>query len=275
MEAEEPLHIIGRKHARPAFSEGLGMFMFVLTIALASKNAGPMAPLAIGFMLGTLVFAFGYISGGHFNPAVTFGIFLIKKIERKKALLYVASQILGGFLGALFAYAIIDDQKAFGAPWPNPAGTDHGSYAFRAFLSEFVYTFVLVSVVLNVACSHQKDNDFYGIAIGFTVTSAAWSVGGISGGSFNPSVATGLQLVKCFFSDCQPLAWIWIYWLAPLLGGAVAAFMFKICSTGAEKNREDDSPKRQKKDGTSSAFTLGTNLGEDVASAAQLEQQMN
>ena len=188
-----------------------------------------MAPLAIGFMLGTLVFAFGYISGGHFNPAVTFGIMLIRGIDKYKGLMYIACQVMGGF-GVLFALALTEDAINFPAPEPNPNGADHGKYAIKAFLAEFIFTFILVSVVLNVACSRQKENNFYGIAIGFTVTSAAYSVGGISGGGFNPAVATGLQLVKCFFGNCDGFTWFWMYWLAPMCGGAVAALFFKFCS---------------------------------------------
>jgi len=221
-----------RKLYKPSlFVEALGTFMFVLTIAMAAKNAGQMAPLAIGFMLGTLVFAFGYISGGHFNPAVTFGVLTIRAMPLWKAVAYILCQVGGGIGGALFALLLIGpDTKAYPAPEPNPNGEDHGLFAFRAILAEAIFTFILVSVVLNVACSRQKDNNFYGIAIGFTVSSAAWAVGGISGGGFNPAVAFSLQLVKCFAGSCEAFAWFWIYWAAPMGGGLVAGIMFKLCS---------------------------------------------
>eukprot|EP00759_Apiculatamorpha_spiralis_P053636 PhF_6_TR6282/c0_g1_i1/m.9513 len=223
-----------RKLYKPSlFVEALGTFMFVLTIGLAVENAGGMAPLAIGMMLGTLVFAFGYISGGHFNPAVTLGVMCLgpeKGIEWKKGIMYIICQTLGGIGGALFSLGLTENVTKFPAPEPNPNGADHGKYAIKAIIAEFIFTFILVSVVLNVACSRQKDNNFYGIAIGFTVTSAAWSVGGISGGGFNPAVSFGLQLVKCFFGNCEAFAWFWLYWGAPLGAGLVAALLFKFCS---------------------------------------------
>jgi glycerol uptake facilitator-like aquaporin len=212
------------------FVEALGTFMFVLTIGLAAHNAGVMAPLAIGLMLSTLVFAFGYISGGHFNPAVTVGVMIVKAIDWKKGLMYIVCQMLGGIGGALFSLALTENVTGFPAPEPNPNGADHGKFAIKAILAEFIFTFILVSVVLNVACSRQKDNNFYGIAIGFTVSSAAWAVGGISGGGFNPAVSFPLQLVKCLFGNCEAFAWFWLYLAAPIGGAVLSAILFKFCS---------------------------------------------
>eukprot|EP00760_Papus_ankaliazontas_P006485 PhM_4_TR13058/c0_g1_i1/m.100969 len=241
------LQIVRRFYKPSLFVEALGTFIFVLTIGLAAKNAGAMAPLAIGFMLSTLVFAFGYISQGHFNPAVTVGVVCTRMMDWKTGVAYIIVQTLGGICGALFATALTEEGHGLPAPEPNPSGDDHGKYAIKAILAEFIFTFILVSVVLNVAYSRQKDNNFYGIAIGFTVSSAAWSVGGISGGGFNPAVAFGLQIVKCFFGVCAPFKWFWLYWAAPLVGGFVAAIMFKLCSLPedlavAQQEMKDQSP---------------------------------
>ena len=97
-----------------------------------------------------------------------------------------------------------------------------------ALVAEFIFTFALVYVVLNVATAKGTDgNSFYGWAIGSTVLVGAYAVGGISGGAFNPAVAIGASLMGA-------LSWgnIWIYLVANLLGGAAAAYAFKSAHPG-------------------------------------------
>ncbi|MCA6601699.1 MAG: aquaporin, partial [Pseudanabaena sp. M57BS1SP1A06MG] len=93
----------------------------------------------------------------------------------------------------------------------------------KALIAEFLFTFALCFVVLNVATSKTTHgNSFYGFAIGFTVLAGAYAVGAISGGAFNPAVALGLSLLK--FS-----AWsnLWVFLVANFLGAAVAAYIFR------------------------------------------------
>jgi aquaporin Z len=95
-----------------------------------------------------------------------------------------------------------------------------------ALLAEFLFTFALVSVVLNVATAHgTANNSFYGLAIGMTVMTGAFAVGDISGGVFNPAVAVGISVMGLS-------AWsnIWIYLLANFLAGAAAALTFRLCN---------------------------------------------
>jgi aquaporin Z len=88
---------------------------------------------------------------------------------------------------------------------------------------EFLFTFALVYVVLQVATSKVSEgNSYFGLAIGGTVTAGAYSVGSISGGAFNPAVAVGLVIM-----GVVPVASIWMYLVACLLGGAAAAFVYK------------------------------------------------
>lgn len=84
----------------------------------------------------------------------------------------------------------------------------------------------LVSVAFNVACSRQKNNSHYGLAIGLTVMAGAFSVGGISGAAFNPATATGLQIAQCVANDCSCLKHLWIYWVAPTTAALAAAVQF-------------------------------------------------
>ncbi|RNF08577.1 aquaporin 9 [Trypanosoma rangeli] len=206
-------------------AEFIGTFLFVLTIPLASLGVGSLAPLPIGFMLAAMTFSFGYISGAHFNPAVTFATLINGKIYIKKALLYILAQILAAFLAALYGSAIV------GLNIPVPSTDVSLVSVWQAILCEMVYTFALASVVLHVNYSRQRGNEFYGFAIGMTVLSASFAVGGFTGGAFNPAVATGTQLVGCIGGNCKPLIFFWIYWVAPLGGSVLASIAYQILDT--------------------------------------------
>eukprot|EP00744_Colponema_vietnamica_P016883 GILI01023710.1.p1 GENE.GILI01023710.1~~GILI01023710.1.p1 ORF type:complete len:262 (+),score=54.98 GILI01023710.1:77-862(+) len=204
--------------------EFIGSFLFILTIPLSSINDAEVAPLAIGFMLMAMVFSFGYISGGHFNPAVSLAVAISTDFPIHKFILYVMAQCGGGVVAAFYCVMI------HGTDFPVPdLGLDIVNM-IRAFLAESVYTFVLASAVLHVACSKQKNNNFYGFAIGMAVLSAAFCVGGVSGGAFNPAVATGLIVVRCLMTYCEPLANLWIFWAAEGLGAIVASLFYMALS---------------------------------------------
>ena len=195
--------------------EFVGSFFLVFTVGctVVGNGAGALAPLAIGSILMVMVFAGGHISGGHFNPAVTFGVWLRGKCEAKDVVPYMISQIAGSIVAALTVKYL-----KTGA-----AVTTTSLNALPALLAEFLFTFALVFVVLNTATSKgTAGNSFYGLAIGFTVMSGAFAVGNISGGAFNPGVAVGISVM-------QLEAWsnIWVYWLAEFAAGAAAAFLFK------------------------------------------------
>ncbi|RNF27235.1 aquaporin 9 [Trypanosoma conorhini] len=206
-------------------AEFVGTFLFVLTIPLASLGVGSLAPLPIGFMLAAMTFSFGYISGAHFNPAVTFATLINGKISLKKALFYMLAQIVAAFLAALYGSAIV------GLDIPVPSTDVSLVSVWQALLCEMVYTFALASVVLHVNYSRQRGNEFYGFAIGMTVLSASFAVGGFTGGAFNPAVATGTQLVGCIGGKCKPLIFFWIYWAAPLGGSLLASIAYQILDT--------------------------------------------
>ncbi|MFV0435315.1 MAG: MIP/aquaporin family protein [Leucobacter sp.] len=201
---------------RNAVTEGLAALLFVFSILSAINNAGDFAPLAIGFTLMILVYATGHISGGHINPAVSLGALLRGAMSVGDFIAYVIAQLVGGVIGALIAGTIYARPDA-------PKDIEIGP----AFLVEMIFTFILVFVVLNVATSKDNDgNSFYGLAIGSVVVIGAFSVGAISGGGFNPAVALGLAVHGDF-------AWsnLWLYFLAPAVGGALAALVFRALNT--------------------------------------------
>lgn len=200
--------------------EFVGTFFLVFTVGctVVGNGAGALAPLAIGSALMVMVFAGGHISGGHYNPAVTLGVWLRGKCETKDVAPYMLSQIIGSVLAALAVKYL----KMGAAVTPMSLNT------LPALLAEFLFTFALVFVVLNTATAKgTAGNSFYGLAIGFTVMSGAFAVGNVSGGAFNPAVAVGISVMGL-------AAWpnIWVYWLAEFAAGAAAAFLFKVVNPG-------------------------------------------
>lgn len=206
---------------RKYLTEFTGTLLFVLTIGLiVTPGPRPLAPMMIGSALMVLVYMGGHVSGAHYNPAVSFAVFLRGKLPTGELLRYITAQILGGTLGAYLSY-ILQDQTF--APAPGDMAT-----TVTALLVEVIFTFMLALVVLNVAVSKETHgNSFYGLAIGFTIAVAVFAGGPISGGVFNPAVGTGSSLINAFIGGGD-LTKLWLYLVGPLAGGALAAFVSKL-----------------------------------------------
>jgi len=193
--------------------EFIGTFFLVLTIGCTVLPGNALAPLAIGAVLMVMVYAGGHISGGHYNPAVTLAVWLRGKCPTGDLAGYFLAQLAAGFLAALVSMRLTGSSDVAALKL----------VVFDALLAEFLYTFALAYVVLNVATAKgTSGNSFYGLAIGFTVLTGAYSVGSVSGGAFNPAVAVGITIM-----GLSPLANIWIFLVANFAGGAVAAIAFK------------------------------------------------
>ncbi|MDQ4213634.1 MIP/aquaporin family protein [Microbacterium sp. ASV81] len=206
--------------ARNALAEAISTFLFVFAIIGAVNANSPVTPLAIGLTLTVLVYATGHISGAHFNPAVSLGVLIRGAIGVTDFVAYVIAQLVGGSLAALASFAV----------WPHAAKAVKISVG-PAFLVEALFTLALVWVVLNVATSKDNENNsFYGLAIGGTVFAGAVAVGGISGGGFNPAVALGLSISGQF-----DFANLWLYIVAPLVGAAIAALLFRVLNSADVK----------------------------------------
>ena len=204
-------------------AELIGTFFLVLTIGctVIGHGAGTLAPLAIGSALMVMIFAGGHISGGHFNPAVTLGVWLRGKCEAKDVAPYMTFQVIGALLAAV-AVKFLKTGAAVAPLQPATA---------PALLAEFLFTFALVYVVLNVATAKgTSGNSFYGLAIGFTVLVGAFSVGNISGGAFNPAVAVGISVM-----GVSSWANLWIYLIADFIGAAAAAGAFTALNPAERK----------------------------------------
>ena len=206
-------------------TEFIGTFFLVFAIGMASLSGSSLTPVAIGAMLMVMVYMGGHVSGAHYNPAVTIAILIRGKMEAKDVVPYIIAQILG----ALGASAIV--YWFMGNPLIPAPGAGVGMW--QALGAEMLLTFALVLVILNVATAKATEgNSYYGLAIGFTVMAGAATVGGISGGVFNPAVGTG-PLLMSMFVGAEGAGNLWMYWVGPVVGAIAAAVAFKIqCPDG-------------------------------------------
>ncbi len=195
------------------------MFTIAMVVIGPGNAVLGFAPIAIGTVLAVMIFAGGHVSGGHYNPAVSLAVFIRGKIPVTTMLIYWVVQVVGAVIAVYLALYL---------KGPTPEVPTVAPDAIKALIVEFIFTFALCYTVLNVATAKGTEgNSFYGWAIGMAVLTGAYAVGSISGGAFNPAVATGITL-----AGISPMANIWIYLVAELAGGAVAALVFKAAHPG-------------------------------------------
>lgn len=223
---------------RPEYvSEVIGTFFLVFTVCINVFHRVPanvaeqhaeeyrrrtLSPLSIGAILMCMIYATGVVSGGHFNPAVTVAVHLVHpdKVPVRKLLNYLIAQLLGGFIGALVGWWIMGHTVTL-----TPG---EGRTAFDAMSAEVAFAVALCFVVLNVATTKQDaNNQYFGLAIGFTVISAAFGIGPVSGCALNPAVSFSIMIVH-FFRTFSGLGYIIVYMGTPLIGSFIAAILFKI-----------------------------------------------
>ena len=196
--------------------EFIGTFFLVLTIGMVVLGGkGDFASLGIATVLMVMVYAGGHISGAHYNPAVTLAVLIRGRIPASEAIAYMVVQVIGAVAGAYLVTYFMAEKMQEVVPQANN---------LKAVLAEFLGTFALAYVVLNVATSKETaGNSYFGLAIGFTVMAMAYAFGSISGGAFNPAVAVGICIMQlASWSD------IWIYLVGCFGGGLLAALIFRI-----------------------------------------------
>lgn len=201
-------------------TEFIGTFFLIFTVGLVVIQNVPAAPIAIGVILMVMVYMGGHISGGHYNPAITLAMNLRGRITTGDAVAYMISQLLGALAGAGTVQLVLGKSFAL-AP-----GEGYGVWAALAI--EFLFTFALVLVALNTATRNAVAGQAaYGMAIGLTVTAAAFAGGAISGAALNPVVGIGPAVIDAM-SGGNGLVPLWIYLVGPLAGGIIAALVFGI-----------------------------------------------
>ncbi len=212
---------------RPLTAEFVGTFALVFigagAVVVNSANSDALGLLGIALahavVLSVMVTATMRISGGHLNPAVTFGLWLANKIEAKDAGLYVAVQLLAAVAGALLVKsllpAVAGDVTGYGTP------RIAGDVNFvQAIVIEAVLTFFLVSAVFGTAVSSEAPPGIGGFGIGLVLLFDMLVGGPLTGAAMNPARAFGPAVVA--------VEWVGqgVYWIGPLLGSAVAALLW-------------------------------------------------
>lgn len=193
--------------------------------------------LAFGLTVVTGAYALGHISGGHFNPAVTLGLVAGGKFPTTKVAQYIAAQLLGGLAGGLIIYAIAQG----GAGWTDITDTagafatngygdfSPGGYSLGAvFVAEVVLTAVFLIVILGATAKNAAAG-MGGLAIGLCLTLIHLISIPISNTSVNPARSTAQAVVAAIFGDgaTTPLAQLWMFWVAPIIGAAIGGAIYR------------------------------------------------
>jgi aquaporin Z len=185
--------------------------------------------LAFGLTVLTGAYAFGHISGGHFNPAVSFGLWAGKRFPASELLPYIIAQVLGAILAAGFVYLIaVGRSGEFSLSGTNPLAVNGygahspGGYSLlAAFITELVLTFIFLLVILGTT-DGRAPAGFAPLAIGFTLTLIHLISIPVTNTSVNPARSLGPAL----FVGGEVLAQVWLFWLAPIVGGLLAGWVY-------------------------------------------------
>ncbi len=220
---------------RKLLAEFVGAFALVFIGAGSIVAAGSAIPgvavpgaglitiaLAHGLVIGTMVSAVGHISGGHFNPAVTIGAWVTRRMGNAEAAAYIVTQLVAGIAGAALLRLVMPvarwQASALGATLVAPTISDA-----QAITIEAVLTFFLVWVVFATAVDDQGAfGKVAGLAIGFVIAMDIMMGGPFTGGSMNPARSLGPAVVAGTYDR------IWVYFIGPVLGATVAALLYDL-----------------------------------------------
>ena len=224
---------------KKVIAECLGTFVLVfVACGVAALTGGSLVAtaLAFGLVIVAMAYSIGRISGCHINPAVSLACLLTKRMSLKEFCFYVLAQILGGFLGglAIFGFAkmanltLLGDASNYVVNFANEGVT--AGTIFSALLVEILLTCIFVYVILNVTDSKNEGvGKKAGLIIGLTLTLVHLVGINLTGTSVNParSLATALN-AAIFNGTTDALAQVWIFFVGPLLGAALAALIFTL-----------------------------------------------
>lgn len=212
-------------------AEALGtMVLVLLGCGAAVFNGGAtsvQAVLTIAFAFGlavvSMAYAIGPISGCHINPAITLGVWLSGRMKANEAIGYMAAQVIGAIVGSVILFAIVSSGNVTIGATSTGANSFAEGNLIPALIAEIVFTFIFVFVVLRTTDSENGAGQFAGLAIGLTLVLIHIVCIPITGTSVNPARSIGPAL----FEGGVALAQLWVFIVAPLIGGALAALAAK------------------------------------------------
>jgi aquaporin Z len=206
-------------------AEFIGTYLLIFTVGCNVLSATPVwGGVSIACVLMVSIFVFGGVSGANFNPAVSVALGINKNLGWGDVGTYSAVQLVAG-IAAGFSYTAL-----FGKSFALGPGKGFG--VGEACVAEILYTFMLCFVVLNVAALSEKGEghckSWFGLAIGFVIVAGAYGAGAVSGGCFNPAVATGIAVSGSSYTHLLP------YFISELVGAGLAAGIFKVVRPDGE-----------------------------------------
>ena len=189
--------------------------------------------LAFGLSIVAMAYSIGNISGCHINPAVTLGVFMSGRMDKKDVGGYVIAQCVGALVGsallaAIFALGGVED-KTGGLGTNGLAGV--GGNALAGLLVEIVLTFIFVTCILGVTSGKAGHGSFGGLVIGLTLTGVHILGIGLTGTSVNPARSIGPAIVAAVTGNTAPLGSLWVFVAGPLIGAGLAAYCYKYLET--------------------------------------------
>lgn len=212
---------------------GCGSAVFAAAV-LSADNTFPLGigfvgvSLAFGLTVLTMAYAVGHISGGHFNPAVSFGLWAAGRFPSNDLLPYIIAQVLGAIVGAAIIYLIAIGQPGFELAGSNPLATNgYGAHSpggyglISCFIAEVVLSFMFLLVILG-ATDRRAPAGFAPIAIGMALTLIHLISIPITNTSVNPARSLGPAL----FAGGALLGQVWLFWVAPILGALLAGYAY-------------------------------------------------
>ncbi|CAM4439551.1 MIP/aquaporin family protein [Paenibacillus tarimensis] len=213
---QEPLSMLRKKW----IAEFIGSYFLVfagtgavIVNTLTSSLTHIGVAITFGLVVMALIYAFGHVSGAHFNPAVTLAFLFLRQIDARTALSFVVTQCLGALAASLTLLSMFGHVGSLGATLPS------GSWQQSAVM-EFILTFALMLVILASAVHAKASKSFAGIAIGGTVALEAMFAGPVSGASMNPARSLGPAIVS------GSLSHLWLYIVCTTAGAVLAAYVY-------------------------------------------------
>ena len=212
---------------RKIAAEFVGTFALVFAgtgaVIINDATAGSVTHVGVAITFGlvvmAMIYAVGDVSGAHFNPAVTLGFIVARRLEAKAIVPYVFSQLAGALAASLLLHLLFPKDAMLGSTIPT------GS-AMQSFVLEAVLTFILMFVILSVSTGAKEKGLMAGVAIGAVIGLEAMFAGPISGASMNPARSLSPAIVSGHFQS------VWLYVAGPIIG-AVLASMMCACVHGA------------------------------------------
>jgi aquaporin Z len=179
---------------------------------------------AFGLAVLVMVYAIGSVSGCHINPAISISMLIAGKISIKDTVFYIIFQCIGAIVGAGILYAVASGNASYSLAFNGLGANKYSAYSLGAvFLAEVVLTFIFILVV-HGSTNERVPKGFAGLAIGFTLVLCHIVAIPIDGTSVNPARSLGPAL----FVGGKALNQLWVFWVAPIIGGIIAAIVWKI-----------------------------------------------